>query len=430
MTSEEYTNLSIDLKKGSPCIFKLLWLLSIPVLLFLFAIAGYLKLVNFHVQIHSILMIGSIFIIYLFFMRHNAYYAACKLRRNFDEVKKDLLKYINKNLLSITGIEKANAPLDDFLHEEAKKMRNENFSSIAAGIFPTLGILGTFISIAISMPDFSAQTSQVLEEEISKLLGGVGTAFYVSIYGIFLSIWWIFFEKTGMSRFQKDANIIKDATTEYFWQKEEIEQTYFRKSMENFEKLNSVFDTFSSGTFVDNLNNALTQRMHVFEQIIEHEQRATNIVSSLLENAATSLEKISNQQNDLVSVFNKTINKFENFASSIDKQNDTLAKANTVLSTEFSNAIMIAEVLSESTTKLNDSLSNINVQNVQNLYNGVIENIESMKKEIDNIGISFDNNITKFDDIFLTKLQNTLKMIDSETASIVSQISKLNSNDS
>jgi len=65
MTSEEYTNLSIDLKKGSPCIFKLLWLLSIPVLLFLFAIAGYLKLVNFHVQIHSILMIGSIFIIYL-----------------------------------------------------------------------------------------------------------------------------------------------------------------------------------------------------------------------------------------------------------------------------------------------------------------------------------------------------------------------------
>ncbi|PHS56281.1 MAG: hypothetical protein COB17_09755 [Sulfurimonas sp.] len=375
-------------------------------------------------------MIGSIFIIYLFFMRHNAYYAACKLRRNFDEVKKDLLKYINKNLLSITGIEKANAPLDDFLHEEAKKMRNENFSSIAAGIFPTLGILGTFISIAISMPDFSAQTSQVLEEEISKLLGGVGTAFYVSIYGIFLSIWWIFFEKTGMSRFQKDANIIKDATTEYFWQKEEIEQTYFRKSMENFEKLNSVFDTFSSGTFVDNLNNALTQRMHVFEQIIEHEQRATNIVSSLLENAATSLEKISNQQNDLVSVFNKTINKFENFASSIDKQNDTLAKANTVLSTEFSNAIMIAEVLSESTTKLNDSLSNINVQNVQNLYNGVIENIESMKKEIDNIGISFDNNITKFDDIFLTKLQNTLKMIDSETASIVSQISKLNSNDS
>ena len=363
-------------------------------------------------------------------MRHNAYYAACKLRRNFDEVKKDLLKYINKNLLSITGIEKANAPLDDFLHEEAKKMRNENFSSIAAGIFPTLGILGTFISIAISMPDFSAQTSQVLEEEISKLLGGVGTAFYVSIYGIFLSIWWIFFEKTGMSRFQKDANIIKDATTEYFWQKEEIEQTYFRKSMENFEKLNSVFDTFSSGTFVDNLNNALTQRMHVFEQIIEHEQRATNIVSSLLENAATSLEKISNQQNDLVSVFNKTINKFENFASSIDKQNDTLAKANTVLSTEFSNAIMIAEVLSESTTKLNDSLSNINVQNVQNLYNGVIENIESMKKEIDNIGISFDNNISKFDDIFLTKLQNTLKMIDSETASIVSQISKLNSNDS
>jgi hypothetical protein len=106
MSSEEqFTNLSIVLGKGRGCSIRLMWLLSVPIFLFLFAIAGYLKLINFHVEIHSVLMIGAIFIIYMFFMRHNAYYAACKLRRNFDEVKSNLLKYINKNLLSIAGIE-------------------------------------------------------------------------------------------------------------------------------------------------------------------------------------------------------------------------------------------------------------------------------------------------------------------------------------
>jgi predicted phage tail protein len=277
------------------------------------------------------------------------------------------------------------------------------------------------------MPDFSAQTSEVLEEEISKLLGGVGTAFYVSIYGIFLSIWWIFFEKSGMSRFQKDASLIKEATHDYFWQKEEVEQTYFRKSMENFEKLNSVFDTFASGAFVENLNEALAQRMNIFEQIIEHEQKATSKVSQLLEDGASRLEMISNQQADLASIFEHTINKFENFASTVDKQNDTLDKAHNALSSEFSRSVMIAEVLSENSTKLNEALSNINVQNVQHLYSGIIENIESMKKKIDLIGVSFDDKINQFDDKFLNKLQNTLKLIDSETATIVSQISELKS---
>lgn len=501
---EQFTEIAINLPKGANCFFKTLTLLSVPIFLFLFAIAGYFKVINFNVEIHSILMIGSIFMIYLFFVRHNAYYASCKLRRNFIDVKADLLKYINKNLLSIAGIEKANAPLDDFLKEEAKTMRNENFSSIAAGIFPTLGILGTFISIAISMPDFSSQTSQVLEEEISKLLGGVGTAFYVSIYGIFLSIWWIFFEKSGMSRFQKDALIIKDATRDYFWQKEEIEQTYFRKSMENFEKLNSVFDTFASGTFVENLNKALAQRMHIFEQIIEHEQKATDKVAKLLEDgsskiaqlseeasknitklsneaaqniaklsenssanlaelsqngsnniakllengtneistymesgaanvtkildtSAANVETITNQQEELSKIFHSAIEKFGTFAGGIEDRNDTLNDVHSALSAEFSRAVTIAESLNQNSEKLHSALSNISSENVENLYGGVIENIDSMRKEIDHVGISFDDRVNQFDERFLGKLKNTLKMIDSETATIVSQLSQFKS---
>lgn len=197
--------------------------------------------------------------------------------------------------------------------------------------------------------------------------------------------------------------------------------------MENFDKLNSVFDTFVSGEFVENLNKTLAKRMDIFEQIIDKEQKATNNVSMILEDGAKRLEMIGTQQNELVSIFGKTIDKFELFSQSVDKQNLSLSDAHKSLSSEFSRAVEIAEMLSTNSEKLNEALANINVQNVQNLYSGVISNIESMKKEIDVVGSSFDSKIDKFDDKLLNKLQDALKMIDDETATIVSQITQLKS---
>ncbi|MEZ4694545.1 MAG: MotA/TolQ/ExbB proton channel family protein [Aliarcobacter sp.] len=170
-------------------------LLTVPMGLFALVLLCYLGFFPLKVELHSVVLIGFIFFIYIFFVKHNAYFVSCKFKTQYHDLSYSLKEYINKNLLTIGDITKANGSVDDFLQDYTSNIRNTNFSSIASGIFPTLGILGTFISIAFSMPDFNAGTSSALEGEISKLLGGVGTAFYVSIYGIFLSIWWTFFEK-------------------------------------------------------------------------------------------------------------------------------------------------------------------------------------------------------------------------------------------
>lgn len=429
MISEEHlSDVALKLSKGSGCTIRLLILGSVPAILFLFSIFGFVGFINFHIQIHSVLMIGAIFVIYLGFMQHNAYYASCKLQRNFIPVKEELIEFINKNMLSIAGVQKANASLDDFLNNLSKHLRNENFSSIAAGLFPTLGILGTFISIAISMPDFSAQTSTVLEQEISKLLGGVGTAFYVSIYGIFLSIWWILFEKSGASRFQTDALFIKEKTKEFFWQKEEIEQTYFQKSMENFEKLNSVFDIFASDNFVQNLNRTLEQRMNIFEKIIEHEQEATTKVASILKNANSEIAQFMREQIRLTTTLQNVIERFDEFSLKIEEQSNSFNKVYSSLSEEFSRAVNVAEILSKNSAKLSTTLSHLDNENIQNLYSGVLHNIDVLKKEIDALGLGFEKRVDEFDAKFLDKLQNTLKLIDSETAQVVSQIAQLKQN--
>ena len=275
------------------------------------------------------------------------------------------------------------------------------------------------------MPDFSITTSKALEQEISKLLSGVGTAFYVSIYGIFLSIWWLLFEKSGVSRFQKDTNTIKEATKELFWQKEEIEQTYFKKSMENFEKLNTVFDTLSSDRFVQDLNQTLSQRMEVFENIIAHEQKATKTLVALLENGTNQLKTISEQQNDLSATLENVIAKLNDFAVGIQAQTVDFKSAHKALEKEFKQATMVAEILSQNTVKLNEALSNINAENVKNLYKEVAQNIQRMQKDIDSIGIQFDKRVEEFDAKFLEKLKNTLQLIDSETAQIVQTLSKI-----
>ena len=87
--------------------------------------------------------------------------------------------------------------------------------------------------------------------------------------------------------------------------------------------------------------------------------------------------------------------------------------------------IEASRMLDANTTRLNKALANIDSQNVQNLYTGVLSNIESMKNEIDSIGENFKKHIDNYDALFLEKLRNTLRLIDSETAQIIAQISKL-----
>ena len=271
VNEQDFIELNNNYNTSGNCTARIINLLIIPTLIYSIVVLGYFGLINFKVEIHSVVLIGTIYIIYLNFIKHNAYFVSCKFRKQYSVLKDQLKLYINKNTLQIDNTQKANASIDDFLFEFTIRLRNTNFSSVASGIFPTLGILGTFISIAVSMPDFSSQSADMLEKEISLLLGGVGTAFYVSIYGIFLSLWWIFFEKLGMSRFDRDVLVIKENTKSFFWNKIDIEKIHFQKSIENYEKLNQVFTGMDSNELVNNINKSLEVKMELFEKMIQLE---------------------------------------------------------------------------------------------------------------------------------------------------------------
>ena len=354
-------------------------LLTVPTLLFILVILCYFGVLPLKVEIHSVILIGAIYFIYLFFIRHNAYFVACKFRTLYADLQIALLDYINSNLLTIAQTSKANGSVDDFLQDYTSNLRNSNFSSIASGIFPTLGILGTFISIALSMPDFTSNNIAALDSEITKLLSGVGTAFYVSIYGIFLSIWWIFFEKFGLSRFHHDSYIIKESTKNFFWTKIDIESIHIKSNIDNFSSMSKIFEELTSSQAMYDINRSIEQRAKSLDELLQKEYMLSlrideNIVN--FEKLASAVEKLSLQSNSQTIIFKD-----------------------------------VSENLNKNILELNSHMNNLSSENLKAIYTNIVKSIETMKSDMEKIEWKFEEG-----------LKESLRQIDLQTANIVKDL--------
>ena len=354
-------------------------LLTIPTLLFILVILCYFGVLPLKVEIHSVILIGAIYFIYLFFIRHNAYFVACKFRTLYADLQIALLDYINSNLLTIAQTSKANGSVDDFLQDYTSNLRNSNFSSIASGIFPTLGILGTFISIALSMPDFTSNNIAALDSEITKLLSGVGTAFYVSIYGIFLSIWWIFFEKFGLSRFHHDSYIIKESTKNFFWTKIDIESIHIKSNIDNFSSMSKIFEELTSSQAMYDINRSIEQRAKSLDELLQKEYMLSLRIDeniSNFEKLASAVEKLSLQSNSQTMIFKD-----------------------------------VSDNLNKNIIELNSHMNNLSSENLKAIYTNIVKSIETMKSDMEKIEWKFEEG-----------LKESLRQIDLQTANIVKDL--------
>ena len=354
-------------------------LLTVPTLLFVLVILCYFGVLPLKVEIHSVILIGAIYFIYLFFIRHNAYFVACKFRTLYADLQIALLDYINSNLLTIAQTSKANGSVDDFLQDYTSNLRNSNFSSIASGIFPTLGILGTFISIALSMPDFTSNNIAALDSEITKLLSGVGTAFYVSIYGIFLSIWWIFFEKFGLSRFHHDSYIIKESTKNFFWTKIDIESIHIKSNIDNFSSMSKIFEELTSSQAMYDINRSIEQRAKSLDELLQKEYMLSLRIDeniSNFEKLASAVEKLSLQSNSQTIIFKD-----------------------------------VSENLNKNIIELNSHMNNLSSENLKAIYTNIVKSIETMKSDMEKIEWKFEEG-----------LKESLRQIDLQTANIVKDL--------
>lgn len=290
-------------EKKAPCFPRFFIILLVPLLLYCGLLAGFLGYIPLKSNLHSIIIVGIIFFIFIFFIQHNAWYSYCNYQNKLNNIKKDVEEYLANQELEIAGTKKSIGTIEPFFDTFIKNLRNDNFSSIAPSIFPTLGILGTFVAIAISMPDFSVESQEALDKEITILLTGVGTAFYASIFGIFLSIWWVFFEKRGLSKIEKNIQTIKQEYNTKIWTKEEINiLTIVQNKMHN-ENLIQKLEYIITPQFIQNMDAVAQSRIQTIQQLNNEQNRLEDSLFKKYESILKSFEENSQQQTHLMQEF-------------------------------------------------------------------------------------------------------------------------------
>ncbi|MGB6328579.1 MAG: MotA/TolQ/ExbB proton channel family protein, partial [Halarcobacter sp.] len=305
---------------------RFLMILSLPLALFLLLLLGFTNIIPLKVEIHSIIIIFLILLIFMFFIPHNAWYSFSNFRNSLSDVVKEVDNYLLENELLISGKKKSYGNIDSFFEKHINNIRNDNFSSIASSIFPTLGILGTFTAIAISMPNFTVESKAALENEITILLSGVGTAFYASIYGIFLSIWWIFFEKRGMTKIENDLNEIKNQYKQYLWSKEEFELYKIIDNQEKNEKFLEKIENVITPEYIYKLDSIAKAKLELIEKINEEFKNSEQRLSKNYLTLTKLFEATSMKQNtildDFVSLHDSILKTNEALDKSINEQDN------------------------------------------------------------------------------------------------------------
>jgi hypothetical protein len=271
------------------CSANLIVIALIPALFFAGIVLGHLGALPINVPLESVVVIGFIFLIFLLFAKHNANYSICKMRGYYFLMEDELRQNLETNTLVLNREKKSILDMDKFLENYYSDVRNSNFVAVASSVFPMLGILGTFLAIAISMPDFSVEDTKALDNEISILLSGVGSAFYASIYGILLSLIWTYFEKSGLSKVDHYFNKVKSTFAQHIWSEDELKIfKYAQYGVKDNKFIEALKETFNL-EFVQTLNE---QHLTNMKEIMNESNHNFTRIANQLKIASTDLSAI------------------------------------------------------------------------------------------------------------------------------------------
>ena len=283
----------------------------LPLLFLIGLVLGYVGVIPLQVELHTLIIITFIFLVFTLFIRHNANYAACHMRGSFNRMEDKLQSELRANALTIMGKTKSTLHVQDFMEDYYKDIRNDNFARVASSVFPMLGILGTFIAIAISMPDFTVKDLDALDQEISLLLSGIGTAFYASIYGIALSLIWTYFEKRGNTKVDRNLYDLEKLYDSRVWKKAElIKHEHMQSELKDQEIVQTLKETFNMD-FIKELNE---QYLKNFTAIVESTTNSFSELNGHMREASADLRETLNRVYDK----QESVDAVENMKSNIE----------------------------------------------------------------------------------------------------------------
>lgn len=197
-------------------------------------------------------------------------------------------------------------------------------------ILTSLGILGTFVGLSISVLKFDTSTSENIRASIETLLAGMGTAFFTSVAGMLSSLLYLWFERNQYNRLSNSVDALCSR----------INRQYHRPSGAlldaGLEKISGKIDGLQL-TFGDNLDKVFDEKVTPVMTDISRklENPAQTVVDGLL-NEFRKLsdgftdrltEKVNNKMNDLLEQFILATNEMKTIPGAINTATDNLLKS-------------------------------------------------------------------------------------------------------
>jgi hypothetical protein len=296
-------------------------------------------------------------------------------------------------------------------------------------VFPTIGILGTFLGIAYGLFFFDTRN---MAESIPFLLDGLKTAFIASIFGI---IGLLIFQKLTahvQRKNEKDKQITSDELQALNLIIQELKDSSKTNNANTKQLLTSLVGEtdYSISTKVVRLSNQL----HTIGQLVERMHSAlgnnpdTNILTQI-ENLRSEQNQYSKLTSDNSTLIVNTLNannaiikeQFENFAKLLtDNNTKALVTAIEKVLVDFNSQMndLIQRLVKENFDELNNSVKRLNDWQKANK-----EHMELLIKQFDQVALNIGTTSEHIAEI----TQNTSLLTDENSAlsEIVDELHKL-----
>lgn len=275
-------------------------------------------------------------------------------------------------------------------------------------VFPTIGILGTFLGIAYGLFYFDVKN---MESSIPELLNGLRTAFIASIFGIIGLL--IFSKVTAIVQRlnEQDKTITSDEITAL--------NTLIDETKKSAAENTGNFKTLTNAIIGDGDESLSTQFAKLKNQVSEQTEKLTKIQAALGGDGDTSLltqiQKLRAEQGEyakltssnstsIMETMNKNSelirNKFDEFTKLMTENNTkALVEAMERVITDFNTQMneLIQRLVKENFEELNNSVKNLNDWQKQNKeqiailieqFNQVTSNLETSSINIKEISLN------------------------------------------
>lgn len=352
------------------------------------------------------ILLASFFsaIIYLIVKRKKLFSAIELQNISSDKQLAPIWSAYQKTFINYGDFTKTNHNAKEFFSEYAilNVKLDVRFLNNVASSLVGLGVLGTFIGLALGVSSIQLTDSETIKSSIDTLLKGMGTAFTTSIWGMLLSLLFTLFYKHKQSKISKKINelcLILDSENKIELQDLEVVQA---------EKQKAVIHELFNEYLVADTDEGKQLPKNVFRQLLEESQNQTvalqkfadDLGESIADTLEATLEKLTEEngkqltdliEGQLVPVLNelKAI-KQDSGTAIIETAIDNLSKSMKEMMQNFKDEISgdtkdEMEQLSLRLSTVSDSLLSV-PETMQNVSNEITETIGLLKDNVlDNI---------------------------------------------